>query len=78
MTNGIALVAGAMLTALTAGAGMFVAAPILLITVLGGISIFFFARNRAQSLGVSKRQAAMAYITAVVMANESLAIMPAE
>jgi hypothetical protein len=69
LTNGIALVFGVVLTALTAGVGMFVAAPVLLVTVLGGISTFFFARNRAGALGVSKRQAAMAYITTVVMAN---------
>jgi hypothetical protein len=69
LTNGVTLLAGVVLTVFTAGVGMFVAAPILLITALGGISIFFFARNRAQALGVSRRRAARAYITAVVMAN---------
>ena len=69
LTNGVTLVAGVVLTAVTAGVGMFVAAPILLITVVGGISIFFFARNRARALGVSRRQAALAYVTAVVIAN---------
>ncbi len=69
LTNGVMLLAGVVLTVLTAGVGMFVAAPILLITVLGGISIFFFARNRAKALGVSRRQAAVAYVTVMVMAN---------
>jgi hypothetical protein len=69
LTNGVTLLAGLLLTVFTAGVGMFVAAPILLITALGGISIFFFARNRARALGIRRRQAAMAYITAMVMAN---------
>ncbi len=69
VTNAVVLVAGVMLIAFTAGVGAYVAVPIVSITALGGISIFFFARDRAQALGVSKRQAAMAYITTVVMAN---------
>jgi hypothetical protein len=69
LTNGVTLVAGVILTALTAGVAIAVAAPILLITALAGISIFFFARNRARELGVSRKRAAMAYITAMVMAN---------
>jgi hypothetical protein len=69
LTNGITLIAGVMLVAFTAGLGIFVAAPIVLITALAGISIFLFARTRAQALGVSMRRAAMAYITAMAMAN---------
>ena len=68
-TNGVALLAGFLLVAFTAGVGMFVAAPILLITVLAGISIFFFARNRARALGISRARAAMAYVTAMLLAN---------
>lgn len=69
LTNGVTLLAGLVLTAVTAGVGMFVAVPILLITALGGISIFLFAHNRAEALGVSRRQAAVAYVAAMVMAN---------
>jgi len=69
LTNGVAVFAGVVLTAITGGMALFVAVPVVLITALGGISIFLFARNRAPALGASKRQAAMAYVTAVVIAN---------
>lgn len=69
LSNGLILLAGLVLTAVTAGAGVFVAAPMALITALGGISVFLFARGRAEDLGVSRRAAAMAYVTMVVMAN---------
>jgi type III secretory pathway component EscV len=58
-----------MLTALTVGVALVIAGPMLLIAALAGISIFFFARNRAKALGVPRGRAAMAYITAMVMAN---------
>ena len=69
LTNGLIVLAGVVLTAVTVGVGLFVAAPILLLTLTGGVSIFFFARNRAQALGVSRRQAALAYLATMVMAN---------
>jgi hypothetical protein len=69
LTNGMMLVSGVFLVALTAGLGIFIAAPILFVTLLGGVSIFFFARNRAQALGVSWLRAAMAYVTTVLVAN---------
>jgi hypothetical protein len=69
LTNGVVLLAGVMLTALTVGVALVIAGPMLLIAALAGISIFFFARNRAKALGVPRGRAAMAYITAMVMAN---------
>ena len=69
VTNGVTLVLGLVLTAMTAGVGAFVAVPILILTLLGGVSIFVFARNRAQSLGVPKKQAALAYVAAMALAN---------
>jgi hypothetical protein len=69
LTNGVILLAGVMLTALTVGVALVIAGPMLLIAALAGISIFFFARNRAKALGVPRGRAAMAYITAMVMAN---------
>jgi hypothetical protein len=69
LTNGVILLAGVMLAALTLGVALVIAGPMLLIAALAGISIFFFARNRAKALGVPRGRAAMAYITAMVMAN---------
>ena len=69
LTNGLALVGGLVLAIVSAGVGLVVALPLLLVTALGTISIFFFARNRARALGVSRRRAALAYIVVMLLAN---------
>jgi hypothetical protein len=42
---------------------------VLVVTLLGAVSIFFFVRWSSRSLSVSKQRAAMAYIVVVLLAN---------
>ena len=49
--------------------GLLLAAVLLLITALGPIQVFLFARDRTRSPGVSGRKAAGAYVATVLLAN---------
>lgn len=69
VTNSVVLAAGAVLTAVTAGVGLFVALPTLLLTALGVVSIVLFSSRRAEVLGIPRRRAALAYVLAVLIAN---------
>ncbi len=69
LTNGVLLAAAALLIPVTAGASLLIGAPVLFVTLLGAVSIFFFARWRSRALGVSKARAAWAYVVVTLIAN---------
>jgi hypothetical protein len=69
LTNGVLLAVAALLVPVTAGASLLIGAPVLVVTLLGAVSIFFFVRWSSRSLSVSKQRAAMAYIVVVLLAN---------
>ena len=69
LTNGVLLAAAALLIPITAGVSLLLGAPVLFITLLGVVSIFFFVRWSSRKLGVSKKRAALAYAVVVLLAN---------
>jgi hypothetical protein len=69
LTNGAVLAVAALLVPVIAGASLLIAAPVLFVTLLGVISIFFFVRWSSRTLGVLKAQAAWAYIAVTLIAN---------
>ena len=69
LTNGVLLAVAALLVPVTAGASLLIGAPVLFVTLLGAVSIFFFARWSSRTLGVLKARAAWAYIIVTSIAN---------
>jgi hypothetical protein len=63
------LAVAALLVPVTAGASLLIGAPVLFVTLLGAVSIFFFARWSSRALGVLKARAAWAYIVVTLIAN---------
>lgn len=69
LTNGAVLAVAALLASITAGVSFLIGAPLLFITLLGVVSIFFFVRWSSRTLGVSQGRAGMAYIVVILIAN---------
>jgi hypothetical protein len=69
LTNGVLLAVAALLVPVTAGASLLIGAPVLFVTLLGAVSIFFFVRWSSRALGVLKARAAWAYIVVTLIAN---------
>jgi hypothetical protein len=69
LTNGVLLAVVALLVPVIAGASLLIGAPVLFVTLLGAVSIFFFVRWSSRTFGVSQGRAAMAYVVVILIAN---------
>ena len=69
LTNGVLLAVAALLVPVTAGLSLMIGAPVLFVTLLGMVSILFFARWSSRTPGVSKKRAALAYVVVILIAN---------
>jgi len=69
LTNGAVLGVAMLLTTLTIGLALALGAPVLLFTLLGGVSVVLFAQWSSTALGVPRRRAALAYIGIVFITN---------
>jgi hypothetical protein len=69
LTNGVLLALTIVLAPLAAGVAILLGAPLLFITLLGVVSIFFFVRWGSRTLGVSQGRAFLAYTVVVLLTN---------
>jgi len=69
LTNGAVLGVAMLLTTLTIGLALALGAPVLLFTLLGGVSVVLFAQWSSTALGVPRRRAALVYLAVVFITN---------
>jgi hypothetical protein len=69
LINGLVVVGAVILLMLSAGTLAVLVLPVLLLTLLGTVGIYLFARQRSTTLGVSKGKAAVAYLATMLLAN---------
>lgn len=69
LTNLAVVVLTLVLGAFTAGFGLILGIPLLIVTGLGLVTAFVFGRTRSRKLGVTRRRAEVAYLSVVLLTN---------
>ena len=69
LTNGVVLGLTVLVGALTAGTAFLLGAPLLLVTLVGGLSVLLFVRWSSQTLGISQGRALGAYVVVAILSN---------
>jgi hypothetical protein len=69
LTNLAAVVLALVLASFTAGFGLILGIPIIVVTGLGLVTAFVFGRTRSRKLDVTRRRAEIAYVSVVLLTN---------